>query len=82
MRKAEALSRAKAARQAATVAQATVALYSLSFGSSDPLVQQAMLDADVAVEVAQKWERFAAMHSSTRSRLIRTGSLPVYMFAY
>lgn len=82
MTKAEALNKAKAARHAATLAQARVALFSVSFGSGDKLVQEAMLDADVAVEVAQKWEHFASLHPATRSRLIRNGSLPVYMFGY
>jgi hypothetical protein len=82
MTKAEALNKAKAARHAATLAQARVALYAVSFGCGDKLVQEAMLDADVATEVAQKWERFATLHPATRARLIRTGSLPVYMFGY
>lgn len=82
MTKSEALSKAKSARHAATVKQATVALYAVTFGGNDSLTQAAMLDADVAMEAAQQWERVAAMHPSTRKSMIRNKKLPVFMFGY
>jgi hypothetical protein len=82
MTKQEALSRAKAARHAANLAQARVALYAATFGGANQLVQHAMLESDVATEVAQKWERIATLHPRTRARLIREQLLPVYMFGY
>ena len=82
MTKLEALNKAKAARHAATVKQATVALYAVTFGGNDSLTQTAMLDADVATEAAQRWERVAAMHPATRKSMIRKQSLPAFIFGY
>jgi hypothetical protein len=82
MKKLEALNKAKAARHAATVKQATVALYAVTFGGNDSLTQAAMLDADVAAEAAQQWARVATMHPATRKSLIRKQSLPAFMFGY
>jgi len=82
MTKLEALNKAKAARHAATVKQATVALYAVTFGGSDSLTQAAMLDADVAAEAAQQWERVATMHPATRKSMIRKQALPSFMFGY
>jgi hypothetical protein len=82
MTKVEALQKAKAARHSATVAQATVALYAVTFGGNDSLTQSAMLDADVAMEAAQKWEQVAAMHPATRKSIIKKMSLPSFIFAY
>jgi len=82
MTKVEALKKAQAARHAATVAQATVALYAVTFGGNDKLTQGAMLDADVAMEAAQKWEQVASMHPATRNSMIRKQTLPTFMFGY
>ena len=82
MTKVDALKKAQAARHAATVAQARVALYSVTFGGNDTLTQAAMLDADVATEAAQEWEKVAAMHPATRKSLIVKMSLPSFMFGY
>lgn len=82
MTKVEALNKAQAARHAATVKQATVALYAVTFGGNDNLTQAAMLDADVATEAAQKWEQVAAMHPATRNSIIRKQTLPTFMFGY
>jgi len=82
MTKVEALKNAQAARHAATVTQATVALYAVTFGGNDSLTQRAMLDANVAMEAAQKWEWVAAMHPATRKNLIRKQALPTFMFGY
>ena len=82
MTKVEALKKAQAARHVATVAQATVALYAVTFGGNDNLTQGAMLDADVAMEAAQKWEWVAAMHPATRNSMIRKQALPTFMFGY
>jgi hypothetical protein len=82
MTKVEALNKAQAARHAATVKQATVALYAVTFGGNDNLTQAAMLDADVATEAAQKWEQVAAMHPATRNSMIRKQALPTFMFGY
>ena len=82
MTKVEALNKAQAARHAATVKQASVALYAVTFGGNDSLTQAAMLDADVATEAAQKWEWVAAMHPATRNSMIRKQALPTFMFGY
>jgi len=82
MTKSEALNKAATARHAATVAQATVALYVVTFGGNDSLTQAAMLDADVAAEAAQQWKRVATMHPATRKSLICKQSLPAFMFGY
>ena len=82
MTKVDALKKAQAARLAATVAQARVALYSVTFGGNDTLTQAAMLDADVATEAAQEWEKVAALHPATRKSLIVKMSLPSFMFGY
>lgn len=82
MTKAEALKKAEAARQAATLAQATVALYTVTFGGSDSLTQHAMQDADAATLAAQKWEEVAAMHHKTRNSVISKMTLPASIFGY
>jgi hypothetical protein len=82
MTKVDALKKAQAARHAATVAQARVALYAVTFGGNDTLTQAAMLDADVATEAAQEWEKVAALHPATRKSLIVKMSLPSFMFGY
>ena len=82
MTKAEAFKKAQAARHAANVAQARVAVYAVTFGGSDKLTQAAILESDVATEAAQKWERVAALHPSTRRSLIRKQVLPAFMFGY
>ena len=82
MTKVDALKKAQAARLAATVAQARVALYSVTFGGNDTLTQAAMLDADVATEAAQEWEKVAALHPATRKSMIVKMSLPSFMFGY
>jgi hypothetical protein len=82
MTKAEALKKAQAARHAANLAQARVAVYCVAFGGNDKLTQAAILESDVATEAAQKWERVAAMHPSTRRSLIRKQALPAFMFGY
>lgn len=80
MTKHEAISRAEAARHAAKVIAARVALYATTFGGADKLTQSAMLEHDVAIEVHRKWMAVAHMHPSTRARLLRTQALPAYMF--
>ena len=82
MTKQEALARAEAARHAATVKQATVALYAVTFGGNDKLTQDAMLDADVATEAAIKWEWVARLHPASRAKLLRDKSLPAFMFGF
>ena len=82
MTKIEALNKAQAARHAANVAQARVALYAVTFGGNDTLTQAASLEADVATEAAQKWEWVASLHPATRISLIRKQSLPAFMFGY
>jgi len=82
MTKVDALKKAQAARHAATVAQARVALYAVTFGGNDTLTQAAMLDADVATEAAQEWEKVAALHPATRKSLIVKMSLHSFMFGY
>lgn len=82
MTKQEALQRAEAARHAAKVIAARVALYATTFGGADKLTQDAMMEHDVAIEVHHKWLDVAQMHPRTRARLIRTQALPAYMFAY
>lgn len=82
MTKQEALKKAQAARHAANLAQARVAMYSVTFGGNNKLVQDAMLEADVATEVAQKWEAFSNLHPRTRASLIRKQALPTFMFGY
>jgi len=82
MTKTEALAHAAAARHAATVAQARAALYTVTFGGSSQLAQDALMAVDVALEVAGKWERFAGLHHATRARMLRTQALPAFMFGY
>jgi len=82
MNKTECIKKAKAARHAASVAKATAALYATTFGGSDTLTQKALLDADVASEVATKWERVAEWHPKTRAAALRRGEIPSYMFGY
>lgn len=82
MTKHEALCRAEAARHAAKVIAARVALYATTLGGADKLTQDAMLEHDVAIEVHHKWLDVAKMHPRTRARLIRTRALPAYMFTY
>jgi len=82
MTKVDALKKAQAARHAATVAQARVALYAVTFGGNDTLTQAAMLECDVATEAAQQWEKVAALHPATRKSLIVKMSLPSFMFGY
>lgn len=82
MTKQEALQRAEAARHAAKVIAARVALYATTFGGADKLTQDAMMEHDVAIEVHYKWMDVAQMHPRTRARLIRTQALPAYMFGY
>lgn len=82
MTKVEALKKAQAARQAATLAQSTVALYAVTFGGNDSLTQRAMQDADAATFAAQKWEQVAAMHPKTRHSVISKMTLPASIFGY
>lgn len=82
MNKTECIKKAEAARHAAKVANTTAAIYATAFGGSDDLTQKALLDADVANEVATKWERVADLHPKTRAAALRKGEIPAYMFGY
>jgi len=82
MNKAECIKKAKAARYAAKGAKASAAIYAAFFGGADDLTQKALLDADVATEVAAKWERIAEWHPKTRAAALRNGEIPAYMFGY
>jgi len=82
MNKKQALDKAIAARHAAKLALARHALYATTFGGNDALTQRAMLEHDVAIEAHNKWMDVALMHPSTRARVIRTQSLPTFMFGY
>jgi len=82
MNKAQALEKAQAARHAAKLALARHALYATTFGGSDKLTQHAMLEHDVAIEAAKKWDWVAAIHPATRASLIRRQALPTFMFGY
>ena len=80
MTKTECLKRAAAARHAAKVINARAALYASTFGGGDELTQRAVLDSDVANEVAGMWDRFATIHPASRAKQLRNGALPAYMF--
>jgi hypothetical protein len=82
MTKTQAIEKAIAARHAAQLALQRHALYASTFGGSDALTQRAMLEHDVAIEAHNKWMDVALMHPSTRARVIRTQSLPTFMFGY
>lgn len=82
MKKAECLAAAAAARHAAKVASARAALYAASFGGADQLTQKALMEVDVAIEVASKWEQVAAWNPATRRAAIRANRLPAFMFGY
>jgi hypothetical protein len=82
MTKQEAIDRAEAARHAAKLAIARHALYATTFGGSDKLAQQAMLEHDVAIDVHGKWMDFAQLHPRTRASMLRKQALPAYMFGY
>ena len=80
MTKQEALQRAEAARHAAKVISARAALYATTFGGTDKLTQDAMRDADVALEVAGCWERFSNLHPKTRAAALRNCKVPAFWF--
>ena len=82
MTKTQAIEKAIAARHAAQWALHRHALYATTFGGNDALTQRAMLEHDVAIEAHNKWMDVALMHPSTRARVIRTQSLPAFMFGY
>jgi len=82
MTKQEAIARAEAARHAAKLALTRHALYGTTLGGNDKLTQAALLEHDVAIEAHNKWMDVAYLHPSTRRSLIRTQSLPAFMFGY
>ena len=79
MTKTDALARANAARHAAKLALTRHALYA---SRNSELAQKALLDADTATEAANQWERIAQLHHATRAHMLRTRSLPAFMFGY
>lgn len=82
MKKTDALARADAARHAAKLALARHALYATTFGGNSELAQKALLDSDTATEAANQWERIAQLHHATRAHMLRTHSIPTFMFGY
>lgn len=78
--KTDCINRANKARHGAKVANTTAALYAVTFGGNDSMTQKAFQDADVAIEVAKKWEQLAALHPATRAKLFRSNTLPSYLF--
>ena len=82
MTKTECLRRAEAARHAAKLALERHALMATTFGGADKLAQDALVDHDAAIEAHNKWMDVAYLHPSTRRSLIRTQSLPAFMFGY
>ena len=82
MKKQDCLEHANKARAAAKAARASAVLYASTFGGADKLTQDAFLRADVADEVARKWENLAEWNPKTRAAAFRKGDIPAYMFGY
>lgn len=82
MTKIEAIQKAESARHAAKLAMARHAIYATTFGGSDKLTQDALLEHDVAIEAHNKWMDVAQLHPATRNSLIRKQALPSWMFGY
>lgn len=82
MTKTECIRRAEAARHAAKLALERHALMATTFGGADKLAQDALVAHDAAIEAHNKWMDVAYLHPSTRRSLIRTQSLPAFMFGY
>ena len=82
MTKTECLRRAEAARHAAKLALERHALMATTFGGAHKLAQDALVDHDAAIEAHSKWMDVAYLHPSPRRSLIRTQSLPSFMFGY
>jgi hypothetical protein len=75
MTKAECFEKAAAARNAATVAAHSAALYASAFGTDDALAQSAFNDAAVAANTAARWQWLAEQHPMTRAATIRQWSV-------
>jgi hypothetical protein len=82
MNKTECLKKAEAARHAAKLALERHALMASTFGGADKLAQDALVAHDAAIEAHNRWMDVAYLHPSTRRSLIRTQSLPSFMFGY
>ena len=82
MNKQDCLNKALAASHAANLATARAAMYAKAFGGNDKLTQDALLEADVAMEAAAKWNKIAEWHPKTRDAAIRNQSLPAFMFGF
>jgi hypothetical protein len=82
MKKTECLDRVARCEHAAKVATESAALFLVTFGSNDQLTQKAFLDRDIAIEAAGKWRNLASLHPKTRDSMIRSETLPLFMFGY
>ncbi len=82
MTKEKALKHAAAAHRAADDAAEKFALRAAVFGGNDDLAKTYLEDADACRDAAREWDRIAGLHHATRNALIRSRTLPSWMFGF